>query len=149
MKQTSSPPDVQMESTTDVVDANTSLPPPITEEFDMLLKLEAQRSQADLIAELRKDEHAFTLKVMTSLPRALHRAPARAYRLSVIQRAALVCTPTAIAATILATTGRSGEFLIDATMDIATATITPNVIGLVLLISACVLGTIVGVVRSR
>ena len=62
---------------------------------------------------------------------------------------ALVAAPTTIAAVILITTGKSGSFLIDAAMDIATATLTPNVIGLLLLVSIGVIGMSSAVLRAR
>ncbi len=99
--------------------------------LDALLRADAINFQHDYI-----DNNGFSDRVMASV--ALLPSPANVTVLTAKQRLIIIASATLLAVIIAITTGAGGSFLIDATMDLATKTITPAVIGLgVLMIAAC------------
>ena len=99
--------------------------------LETLLRADAINFQHEHI-----DNNGFSDRVMASV--MLLPSPANANMLTAKQRLIIIASATLLAAIIAITVGAGGSFLIDATMDLATKTITPAVVGLaVLMIAAC------------
>ncbi len=98
--------------------------------LDALLKADALAHRDQYI-----DNDGFSVRVMARV--AAQPKPAMLGMMANSRRRMIIIWSAAILALVMVmTAGAGGQFLIDAIMDLATKTITPNAVGLVLILAA-------------